>query len=60
MEEKGKNIIFIPSGGQGKDEIISEAEAMKNYLIENNIKPEDIILENESTNTLQNMKYSKQ
>lgn len=59
-EEKGKNIIFIPSGGQGKDEIISEAEAMKNYLIKNNIKPEDIILENESTNTLQNMKYSKQ
>ena len=33
---------------------------MKNYLIENNVKPEDIIIENKSTNTLQNIKFSKE
>ena len=59
-EKNGKNIIFIPSGGQGQDEIMSEAEAMKNYLIQNNINPEDIIIENESTNTLENMTFSKE
>lgn len=59
-EKNGKSIIFIPSGGQGKDEIMSEAQAMKNYLIQNNINSEDIIIENESTNTLENITFSKQ
>ena len=31
----GKDIIFIPSGGQGQDEVISESEAMKNYFFNN-------------------------
>lgn len=59
-EKSKKNIIFIPSGGQGKDELISEAEAMRNYLIQNGINSEDIVIENKSTNTLQNMRFSKQ
>lgn len=54
-----RSIIFIPSGGQGNDEIISEAEAIKRYLIENGIEKKDIILEDKSTNTLENLKYSK-
>ena len=58
-ENQGKNVIFIPSGGQGSDEIISEAEAMKNYLSENGIEPENIIIENQSTSTIQNMRFSK-
>ena len=58
-EKSGKSIIFIPSGGQGKDETISEAEAMRNYLVENGINEEDIIIENKSTSTLQNLKFSK-
>ena len=58
--DDNKNIIFIPSGGQGQDEVISEAEAMKNYLIKNGINESDIIIENKSTNTHQNMKYSKE
>ena len=59
-EKSNKKIIFVPSGGKGKDEIIAEAEAMKNYLIENGISPEDIIVEDESKNTYQNLKFSKQ
>ena len=57
-EETGKDIVFIPSGGQGSDEIISEALAMKKYLVENGIKEKNIILEDKSTNTLENFKFS--
>lgn len=59
-EKVNKNIIFVASGGKGEDETISEAEAMKNYLIEKGISPENIIVENKSKNTFQNMKFSKQ
>ena len=59
-KKNNRDIIFIPSGGKGEDEIISEAEAMKNYLIENGIDESNIIVENKSINTYQNMKYSKE
>ena len=58
-ENNNKDIIFIPSGGKGPDEIISEAEAIKRYLVENGIKEDQIIVENKSKNTLQNMRFSK-
>ena len=57
-EKTGKDIVFVPSGGQGKDEITSEAEAMKNYLISQGIKKKNILIENKSTSTIENMKYS--
>ena len=58
-ENSGKDIIFVPSGGKGDDEIISEAEAMSNYLLDNGISSENIIIENRSVNTAQNMRFSK-
>ena len=58
-ENSGKDIVFVPSGGRGQDEVISEAQAMKNYLIQKGISEDDIIIENKSTNTIQNMKFSK-
>ena len=36
-EKTGKDIIFVPSGGKGDDEVISEAQAIKNYLMEQGI-----------------------
>ncbi len=51
---------LIPSGGKGSDETMSEAEAMKNYLLEKGIPEYDILLEKESTTTYENLKYSKQ
>lgn len=51
---------IIPSGGKGADESISEAEAMKQYLLEKGIPESDIILEDASKTTLENLKYSKQ
>ena len=59
-KETNKDIIYIPSGGKGRDEIISESEAIKNYLIENDINLKNIIIENKSTNTNENMKFSKE
>ncbi len=58
-ENNNKDIIYIPSGGQGKDEVISEAEAIKNYLIKQGIDKKHIIIENKSTSTYENMKFSK-
>ena len=57
-EITGKNIIFIPSGGQGSDEVISEAEAIQRYLLSRGIKKEKILIENKSKNTYENMKNS--
>ncbi len=54
-----KKIIYIPSGGKGHDEIISEAEAIKKYLISKGISKKDIIIEDKSTSTIENMKFSK-
>ena len=51
--------MIIPSGGKGDDEQISEAQAMKNYLLENGVPEESIILEDESTTTEENLKNSK-
>ena len=57
-DKANKDIIFIPSGGKGSDEVISEAEAMEEYLIKNGIKKKNIIIENKSKNTLQNISNS--
>ena len=54
-----KDIFFITSGGQGSDEIIAESTSMKNYLISKGIKQDKIIEENKSTNTHENMLFSK-
>lgn len=34
---ENEDVICIVSGGKGDDEKISEAQAMKNYLVENGI-----------------------
>lgn len=57
-KETGKDLIFIPSGGKGPNEVISESEAMKNYLLEKGIKEKDILMEDKSTNTFENIKFS--
>ena len=54
-----KHAIFVPSGGQGPDEVISESEAMERYLLEQGVEPARILREDKSVNTLQNMQFSK-
>ncbi len=59
-EQTGKHAKFIPSGGQGSDEIISESEAIKRYLLEKGVPEERILKEDKSVNTFQNILFSKQ
>ena len=56
QEKRG---IFIPSGGQGSDEEISEAEAMARYLRSREVPDSAIVLEDRSTTTWENLTYSR-
>ena len=51
--------IAVLSGGQGKMEEISEAECMRRYLEKAGISRERLILEQRSTTTRQNLRYSR-
>lgn len=51
---------IVASGGKGSDEKISEAEAIANYLFAKGIAREQVILERKSTNTYENLKFSKE
>jgi len=57
--KENPDIICIVSGGQGGDEIIPEAVAMKNYLVAKGIGEDRILVENKSKSTLENLKFSK-
>lgn len=50
----------IVTGGQGTGETISEAEAMKKYLLEREISENRITKEDKATSTFENFKYSKE
>ncbi|QLK86718.1 YdcF family protein [Staphylococcus sp. 17KM0847] len=49
---------WIVSGGQGADEPVSEAWAMRHYLITQGIPASLITMESHSTNTKENIRYS--
>jgi len=51
-------VMCIVSGGQGDDELISEAECMKRLLTENGISADRIIMEDRSVNTEENILFS--
>lgn len=50
---------IVVSGGQGTDETLTEADAMAQYLRQAGISEEDIIVERQSTTTLENLRFSK-
>ncbi len=52
--------IMIPSGGQGSDENLSEGEAMKNYLLSQGIPESDILVEDKSMDTMENLKNTRE
>lgn len=60
LADTGKDLIFVTSGGQGSDEVVSESTAMKRYLTENGIPEQRILEEDRSTNTFENMKFSRE
>ena len=58
--QTGREPIFVTSGGQGPDECISESASMKRYLTERGVPAERIVEEDRSTDTAENMRFSKE
>ncbi|WP_296137113.1 YdcF family protein [uncultured Tessaracoccus sp.] len=54
----GRAIPVVMSGGQGSDEQVSEAEAMGAYAVEQGTDRALVRLEDRSTNTEENLRYS--
>lgn len=50
--------MVIASGGQGRDEPMSEAACIRDELVRRGIAPERILLEDQSTDTSENIRYS--
>ena len=56
--EENPEAVCVVSGGQGADESMSEAQCMYEYLTEHGIAPERIYMEDKSTSTRENIKFS--
>lgn len=50
--------VIIASGGQGRDEPISEAQCIRDELVKRGVNPARIVLEDQSTNTRENIANS--
>ncbi|MBQ7688224.1 MAG: YdcF family protein [Clostridia bacterium] len=57
-EKTGRGLLFVPSGGQGADEVMAEADAIKNYLLSAGVPEARILPENKSANTWENIANS--
>ncbi|MFD7261708.1 YdcF family protein [Streptomyces sp. NPDC059874] len=56
----GRPPVLLPSGGKGSDEKIAEARAMADWLIARGVPAEHITLEDRSTTTEENMRFSRE
>ena len=56
----GKPVLYVPSGGQGPDEIMSEASAMALYLEAHSAERSEIFPEKKSRNTRENFRFSRE
>ncbi len=59
LERGEKPVTFVPSGGQGDDEVISEAECMRRYLNGRGVPDDHIVCEDRSVRTSENMAFSR-
>ncbi len=57
---KNPEIKIVLSGGKGPGENITEAEAMKRYLVSKGISEKNIYKEEKSTSTEENLRYTKE
>lgn len=53
------NVPVVVSGGQGSNEEISEAQCMADYLVAKGIASDRILLEEQSTSTAENLRFSE-
>lgn len=57
--QENPDTILVLSGGKGPGESVSEAEAMYQYLVYNGVRPEQLLIEDMSRSTVENIAYSK-
>lgn len=56
--QSNDNHVFIVSGEQGANKSISEALAMQRYLLISGVSKTHILMENQLTNTVENLAFS--
>ena len=56
--KRHENVKAVITGGQGPREDITEAEAMRRLLAENDIGEERILIEDKSRSTIENLKFA--
>lgn len=59
LKQENPELKVLVSGGQGPDEKVSEAYAMKSYLINKGIDSSHILVEELSTSTYENLVFSQ-
>ena len=59
LMKKNPNAKVIMSGGQGPGENLPEGEAMAKYALEHGASKERILIENKSTDTMENLRNSR-
>ena len=57
--ENEKTAYYVPSGGKGDDEPLSEGSAMELYLLSHGAEDFEVFPEKKSRNTEENLKFSK-
>ena len=58
--DQNPQAVCIPSGGKGNWELVSEAQAMKTWLVDHGIDETRIYLEDQSADTVENVRNSKE
>ncbi|MFD6231118.1 YdcF family protein [Streptomyces sp. NPDC060232] len=56
----GRPPVLLVSGGKGSDEKVAEARAMADWLIAEGVPADHIVLEDRSTTTEENMRFSRE
>jgi uncharacterized SAM-binding protein YcdF (DUF218 family) len=57
--QRNPSALIVVSGGQGYQEDLPEAEAMRDYLVAHGVPAGDIVAEDRATDTVENFGYSK-
>lgn len=57
--KENPDTILIASGGQGRDEPFSEAECIRRELLAAGVAEDKILLEDQSTSTAENLRFSR-
>lgn len=52
------DMTVVVTGGKGTDEVMSEAQAMHDYLVEHGFPSEQILLEDRAESTVENIRFS--